>query len=127
MLAVPFSLLEAKIARLLGVVAGNDAVLAKLPPERVRRDAEDVGSLLPVPGALLKDTEDVPALDLRQRKRRLVLIRRDSPAAQQLRRKICGLYLGLALREYHRPLHRMLQLADVAGPRVREESVQSLR
>src|SRR5437867_2030926 len=109
----------------------RDVVLAHLRIERGTAQAQERGRGLLVPARGLERLEDRGALDLLQRARRH-LRRRDGAAATLARRVLERLgQVGqrdlLAPRDQHRPLERVLQLADVARPRVGEQAPVRLR
>src|SRR5947207_2618675 len=131
--AVARRLLRLRAAERLGRLraALRDVVLAHLRIERGTAQAQELGRGLLVPRRGFERFEDGRALDLLQRARRH-LRRRDGRAAALPRRVLERLrQVGegdlLATRDEHGALERVLQLADVARPRVRQQAPVRLR
>src|SRR5260370_34213252 len=94
------------------VELGDDAVGLDLAIEGLGVDAEHGGRLGPMTAHAAEGRDDVQPLHVLETSPRR---RARGPPAANLLRQVAGLDL-IALREDHRPLHRVLQLAHVAGP-----------
>src|SRR5213078_2481593 len=107
-----------------GASLPHDSVLLELAPERRAADAERLRGTRVVATEALERRQDVRTLrfgerDLpRQRRRRTEL-----QAGRHVRRQIIGLD-GLAAAQDGGALDRILQLPDVAGPRIAQHAFQ---
>src|SRR6185436_2232217 len=108
--------------RFVTVGSASEPVTFEAPVERAAREPERAGGVADVAVVTLERALDEHALHLVERE----LLERRGPGIGGTQAEIAGVQLRVA-RQQHRALHRVLQLAHVAGPGMRQQRLDRRR